>query len=122
MSRDRIEYITSTHNRQGCSAKMAQPVNGDVRIATDDSAISNGNAETVAPGINAESNAGTGRLDDKTEDDAIEAHDATPARSGTGSSGSKQAAEPETPSKPSALKKLWGKLGLDVGTVMMMFK
>lgn len=30
--------------------------------------------------------------------------------------------EEKSPKKPSKLKVLWGKVGLDVGTVMMMFK
>jgi hypothetical protein len=36
--------------------------------------------------------------------------------------GQKQVVEEGTKQKPSKIKEIWGKIGLDVGTLMMMFK
>ena len=61
-----------------------------------------------------------------TEGEHVEGNHAEP----TSSNGSKvekaqtakETAKEEEKSKPSRIKEIWGKFGLDIGTVMMMFK
>jgi hypothetical protein len=72
--------------------------------------------------------------DDKTQDDALKegpapgGEDKTTELSSDNSSkpGHFQPAEkeeePEEPPKPSKFQEIWGKIGLDMGTVLMMFK
>lgn len=100
---------------------------------TQEGVINNGRASDAEPatnnhthGINSlgteNSTTAAAELESKAEDAASQSKHEAPKTAGTGNSDQEDSTAEVPKKKDSKLKKMWTSVGLDVGTLLMMFK